>query len=101
MTRETSTRIASINNSYMTELVITIPHTSAKTNPTVIALLKHTHGVVFDSYCSHLKTFFLRYDKRITDADKIIASIRVDGIPFPVIEEKTGSIEQVKQHCSK
>ena len=101
MTRETTTRIASINNSYMTDLVIKIPHTSAKTNPTVIALLKHTNGVVFDSYCTQLQTFFIRYDKRVTDPDQIIASIRVEGIPFPVIEEKVGSIDQVKQHCHK
>ena len=98
---ETSTRIASINNSYMSELVLTIPHTSAKTNPTVIGVLKAARGVVFDSYCSHLKTFFVRYDERITNADEIVDIIRTDGVNFQVIEKKEGSIAAVKQHCSK
>lgn len=98
---ETSTRIASINNSYMSELVLTIPHTSAKTNPSVIGVLKATRGVVFDSYCSHLKTFFIRFDERVINADDIIDSIRMEGLSFPVIEKKQGSIAAVKQHCSK
>jgi len=96
---ETSTRIASTNSTYMSELVLTIPHTSSKTNPSVIGVLKAMRGVVYDSYCTDLKTFFVRYDERLTNPDAIISSIRKDAVPFPVIEEKQGSIAQAKQHC--
>lgn len=98
---ETNTRIAAIQNTHMSELVLAIPHNSAKTAPTVVDVLKGMRGVVFDSYCSHLNTFAVRYDTRITNAKEIINSIRRDGVNFLVIEEKTSSIDKVKQHCYK